>query len=134
MVVDLKNFESLKAEHSIERFDFKLFYVNEKFTEMQMNVRYCFMMAAFVTCVAYLCKYFQAKKQGHKPSYDQACVAQLVVFIIFFDDPLYAFEILKPQFRLYIFSAMWTALFIGTLLKYWIHLPEKKFNESRASA
>jgi len=123
----------LMDEHSIERFDFELFVVNAKFTEMQMNVRYIFMMAAFVTMVAYLCKYFDAKRKGFVLSYDQHSVAQLVVFVVFFDDPLYAFEILKPQYRIYIFSSMWTALFVGTLLKYWIHLPEQQFIEARGN-
>lgn len=90
------NFDHLQADKQLERFDFDLYYVDEKFTEMQMNVRYTFMMAAFVTAVAYLCKYFDAKKRGYKMSYDQSSVATLVVFLVFFDDPLYAFEILKP--------------------------------------
>jgi hypothetical protein len=45
--------------------------VTEEFTEMQMNVRYIFMMFSFCITLMYLLKYYQYKGKGNKFTYDQ---------------------------------------------------------------
>ena len=43
-----------------------------------------------------------------------------MVALVFFNDPFFIINSFKPNFMLYIFSQLFTALFFGLLLFYWL--------------
>lgn len=114
--IEFENGKDLKQKIDLKGASF--IYINNKYTNFLLAVKYSFMAISLITCIAY---FWRLKKlaQAHWVI-EQKFILTLSVMLIMFNDPFYALTLLNPNMAGAFFSVLWIVNFLVTLFIFWI--------------
>lgn len=102
--------------------------VNPKYTDFLLALRY----VCLAISICFAIYYWRSLRQmrGEKLVFEQKYIRVLGILLVFFNDPIYASTILKPNLASAVFSAIFVITFVYALLLFWIAAFQRIYREN----
>lgn len=102
MFIEILNKTEIVTSH-LYNINFKLAYIDEEFTNTHVIIRAFFVGVSVILCLVYLCKMYRLPKTVRR-TYDQRALFWITITLVWFNDPLYPFNVNTPTFYTYVAS------------------------------